>query len=429
MPDENAFELWARLGAEGKAPTDICRANDVVNAYSVGIDPWIERLSRTYFERLCKNNAHFKLVIAPYGGGKTHFLVSLGARALKENYAVSYIGCTDNIRFDNAFEIYRAFVNSLTLPGLQDPGLGTLLSNGVIPYKQTLIKERARDPEAAMNLWINTLYRSEYPEATFGRVAATALLELIDPEAARTGDAAYRWLRGEIDTLTKDERSSLRVAAIPAKERNEFGRRMLLSMVKFVKEAGLNGVAILFDEVETLFTAKGKALLRVLSAMRVLIDLPMGVSGGVPLFAAFSAVPDVLEQFPKYPALEQRLAVAGASFAEGNDLSPQLHLGDLGSQKDLLTAIGQKLVLLGEKARDFNFDKNLQYENVRRLAAVADERDLDINARRLFVKACVNILDQQVFYGEREYLETELRDRYRGSFDQIKGSDPEDFEL
>jgi len=429
MPDENAFELWARLGSEGKAPTDISRANDAVNSYSVGIDPWIDRLSRTYLERLCKNNAHFKLVIAPYGGGKTHFLVSLGARALKENYAVSYIGCTDNIRFDNALEIYRAFVSSLTIPGFQDPGLGTLLNDGVIAYKTNLIQEKAPDPEAAMNMWINTLYRKEYPEATFGRVAATAIREFIDPESARTGDAAYRWLRGEIDTLTKDERSFLRVSSTPAKERNEFGRRMLLSMTKFVKEAGFNGVVVLFDEVETLFSAKGKALLRVLSAMRVLIDLPMGVAGGVPMFAAFSAVPDVLEQFPKYPALQQRLAVVGASFTEGHDLAPQLDLGALGSQKDLLNSIGQRLVLLGEKARDFTFDKNLQYDNIKRLATVADERDLDINARRLFEKACVTILDQQVSNGEREYLEAELRERYRGSFDQIKNSDPEDFEL
>lgn len=326
MPDENALELWARLGSEGKAPTDISRANDAVNAYSVGIDPWINRLSRTYFQKLCKNNAHFKLVIAPYGGGKTHFLVSVGARALKENYAVSYIGCTDNIRFDNALEIYRAFVTSLTMPGCEESGLSTFLKDGVIAYKANLIKDKAPDPEAAMNMWINTLYRTEYPEPTFGRVIATALREITDPEGARTGDAGYRWLRGEIDALTKDERSCLRVPPITAKERNEFGRRMLLSMCKFVKEGGFNGVAILFDEVETLFTAKGKALLRVLAALRVLIDLPVGIPGGVPLFAAFSAVPDVLEQLPKYPALQQRLAVSGVSFAEGNDFAPRLIL-------------------------------------------------------------------------------------------------------
>ncbi len=429
MHDDNTFELWARLGSEGKAPTDISRAGDAVNLYSVGIEPWIDRLSCTYFERLCKNNAHFKLVIAPYGGGKTHFVLALGARGLRQNYAVSYIGCTENIRFDNCLEIYRAFVSSITVPDFQDPGLGTLL-NSIIARENNLIEEKAPpDPEAARNLWLSTLFRREYPEPTFGRVTATALREIIDPESARTGDAAYRWLRGEIDTLTKDERSFLRVSNIPAKERNEFGRRMLLSMAKFVKEAGLNGVVVLFDEVETQFSAKGKALLRVLAAMRVLIDLPIGVARGVPMFAVFSAVPDVLEQLPKYQALEQRLKVVGASFAEGNDLAPQIELGALGSQKDLLNSIGQKLVYLGERARQVIFNKDLQYKNIERLARVADEWDLDVNARRLFVKACVTILDQQAINGEREYSESELRDRYRGSFDQIRNAEEEDFEL
>lgn len=428
MYDDNAFELWARLGSEGKAPTDISRAQEAVITYSVGIDPWIDRLSKTYLQNLCKKSAHFKLVIAPYGGGKTHFLVSLGGQALNDNYVVSYIACSDNISFDKSLEIYRTFTASVTLPGTKTSGLGSLLT-GIISHKSEIIRSKAPDPEAAMEMWLNTLYREEYPEPSFGRVAAAALREIIDPSTSRTGDAAYRWLRGEIDTLTKDERSLMRIATISAKDRNEFGRRMLLSMIKFAVESGVNGVVILFDEVETLLTAKGKALLRVLSAMRVLIDLPMGISGGIPLFGAFSAVPQVLEELPKYPALEQRLAVVGASFTEGNNFAPQLDLGSLCAQKEFLSSLGEKLLMLGEKAKGHIFDKELQSKNIRRLVKVADERNLDINARRLFVKACVNILDQQTSLGEREYSEDELNDRYRGSFEQLSKTNEEGFEL
>lgn len=428
MDDDNAFELWARLGSEGKAPTDLSRGQRTVSTYSVGIDPWIHRLSKIFLHNLCKKNAHFKLVIAPYGGGKTHFLVSLGGQALNDNYAVSYIACSDNISFDKSLEIYRAFISSVTLPGTGTSGLSSLLAR-IITHKAKVIRETAPKPEAAMEMWLNTLYREEYPEPSFGRVAAAALRELINPNESPTGDAAYRWLRGEIDTLTKDERGLMRLATIPAKERNEFGRRMLLSMIKFVVESGVNGVVILFDEVETLLTAKGKALLRVLSAMRVLIDLPMGISGGIPLLGAFSAVPQVLEELDKYPALKQRLSVVGASFAEGNDLAPQLDLGSLCAQKEFLTSLGEKLLLLGEKARGHVFNKELQTRNIRQLVKVADERDLDINARRLFVKACVNILDQQISLGEREYLEEELKDRYRGSFEQLSETNEEGFDL
>ena len=429
MSSDSAYELWARLGAEGKVPTDISRAHDAVSLYSVGIEPWIDRLSQTYLSRLCKTNAHFKLVIAPYGGGKTHFLVSLGARALSENYAVSYIGCSDNIRFDNSLEIYRSFVSGITVPGAGGSGLRQLLNGWVIPHALEMIGDKAVDLKHAGHTWLNSLYASEYPEPSFARVSTTALKELIDPGSTTIQDASFRWLRGEIDTLTRDEMSYLRISPIPAKERNEFGRRMLLSMCRFVRMFGLNGTVMLFDEVETLFNAKGRALLRVLAAMRVLIDLPVGVSGGVPLFAIFSAVPDILEQFHKYQALKQRLDVVGASFSEGNNFAPQIHLGTVGSQKEFLVSLGMKLLRLGELATGHAFDMDVQSNNIRKLATVADERDLDINARRLFVKSCVNLLNHQTCQGEREYSEIELQHRYRGSFEDLMIGDPEEFEL
>lgn len=428
MSNDDAYQLWAQLGDQGKAPTQISKANEALNIYSVGIQPWIDRLSKTYLARLCKSNSHFKLVLAPYGGGKTHFLVSLGGRALDENYAVSYVACSENIRFDNCFEIYRSFLANLTLPGLVGTGLSTLIQDWIIPHKFQAISEKAPDPEKAIQMWLNTLYRRDFPEPSFARVSATAIRELMDTESAPTGDSAFRWLRGEIDTLSKDEQSLIKVSSIPMKERNEFGRRMLLSMCMFLKDFDLNGVVILFDEVETLFNAKGKALLRVLSAMRVLMDLPIGISGGVPLFAVFSAVPDVLEQFPKYPALQQRMAVVGASFGEGNNFAPQLDLSELGSQTEFLNSLGLKLLHLGETANDYNYNKQLQSKNISRLASIAENTDLDVNSRRLFVKACVNILDQQIALGEREYSESELRERYRGSFELIKSSEEEEME-
>ena len=81
MNQNEAHQLWAMLGAEGKAPTELTQASHVLPSYSVGIEPWIDRLARRYFQDLCRHAAHFKLVLAPYGGGKTHFLLTLGIRA------------------------------------------------------------------------------------------------------------------------------------------------------------------------------------------------------------------------------------------------------------------------------------------------------------------------------------------------------------
>jgi len=193
-------------------------------------------------------------------------------------------------------------------------------------------------------------------------------------------------------------------------------------------EAGVHGTVLLMDEVETLFTARGKALLRILAAMRVLLDLPTGVPGGVPLLGVFAAVPDILEQLTKYPALEQRLAVRGATFEEGNDLAIELRLEKVEGQQILLAGIGQKLIEVGRLATGHEFDKELQSGNACRLAKVASQRSLEIDARRVYVKTWVNILNIQASDAEREFSEEELAQRYQGNFDTLRDADQDGFE-
>lgn len=425
---EDARQIWAILAEEGKAPTELAFAGQVLPAYSVGIDTWINRLSSTYLRDLCRKRAHFKMVIAPYGGGKTHFLMSLGNRALEEGYAVSYIACTPGIDLNNFFELYRAFVRSIQLPGDDRPGLNRFLRR-VVQNKMKQIQEaQAPDPEMAFARWLESVAREDHQDSAFGRVVAEALRSENNPADTIAGDAPVRWLRGEIDTLTRGELAALRLAKYPTKDRNELGRNLTISVARFAREAGIFGVVILLDEAETMFTATGKALLRVLSAMRVMLDLPQGIPGGVPIFGVFSAVPDVLEQLTKYPALEQRMSVRGVSFEKGGDYAPQLHLDKVETQENLLGLIGRRLVGLGQLATGHDFNRTIQDPNVALLAHVAAERNLQIDARRLFVKTWVNVLDTQVKLGERIFTEEELSDRYQGFFEGLRKSEQKESE-
>jgi hypothetical protein len=425
---EDAQQIWAILAEEGKAPSELTFASQVLPAYSVGIDPWIERLTHTYLLGLCRKQAHFKIVIAPYGGGKTHFLMSLGSRALTEGYAVAYVACTQGIDLNNSLDLYRIFIKALQIPGEDRPGIKRLL-NRIIQNKMKQIEVAgAPDSDIAFNHWLGNVASDEHQESAFGRIIGEALRAEYEPSQAVAGDAPLRWLRGEIDTLTKEELAALRLAKYPAKTRNELGRNLIISVARFAREAGVLGVVILFDEAETMFNATGKALLKVLSAMRVMIDSPGGVHGGVPLFGVFSAVPDILEQLGKYQALDQRLMVRGVSFEEGGNFAPQLHLDKVQSQEDLLYHIGQRLIELGNLATGHSFDHGIQESNLKKLSIISAERNLQIDARRLFVKTWVNILDAQVGLGERKYTEEELSDRYRGFFDNLRQSEQKDTE-
>src|SRR5208283_5217516 len=123
MDKSIALELWARLATEGRAQTELTSASEVLSAYSVGIEPWVDRIAQTYLQQLSRRNAHSKLVIAPYGGGKTHFLMALGSRALKENFAVSYIACKQGVTFNNSMDVYKAFIKKLLLPDESNTGM------------------------------------------------------------------------------------------------------------------------------------------------------------------------------------------------------------------------------------------------------------------------------------------------------------------
>lgn len=421
MNPSEALDLWAVLGTEGKAPTELTHASQVLPSYSVGIEPWIDRLASQYLQNLCRRAAHFKLVLAPYGGGKTHFLLTLGIRARdQENFAVAYVPCGEGVSLDNPLGVYTEFVKHLQLPGQDQPGLRALLNATARAKRADIQQHSVPDVDAAFRLWISKIRKQEFPENAFGRVMASALESVHDDVESPARDAATRWLQGDIDTLGRSEMEELHLARVPAANRRQFGRNLLLSLVKFLPESGVHGVLLLMDEVETLFQVRrGAAALRILGAMRVILDAPTGVAGGVPLFGVFSATPDVLEEFRRYPALEQRLAVRGASFDQGNDFASQVSLDKVQSQESLLADIGEKLIDVGTIALGQPFNRELQRINALHLARVASERSLDVDARRLFVKTWVNLLNLQSSKGEREIADDELMTLYTGSFQSV----------
>ena len=94
------------------------------------------------------------------------------------------------------------------------------------------------------------------------------------------------------------------------------------------------------------------------------------------------------------------------------------------SQETLLAEIGERLIEVGTIALGKPFDRELQRINTRRLAQVASERSLDVDARRLFVKTWVNLLGIQSAEGEREIEGDELMARYSGAFESV-GPDQE----
>lgn len=420
IPSEDLRDAWVNLAAHGTPPAAEI-AGRVLPAWSVGLDAWLDRLANVYLGDYCRRNSHFKLAIAPYGGGKTHFLLSLGARAAAENWAVSYLQCKANVSLGDWFGLYEYIAKALQLPKVQRRGIRSVAQAALEQMRQRAAK--APDPEFALDDMITALEDEDWPHSAFARVMGALLQHLRDPRGRSVdGDAALRWLQGQPDTLTPNERQSLRLQPVRAAERGEHGRTLLFSMVKFLPKAGVHGLVLLLDEMDTILTARGQALERILISMRIMLDAPDSRMERIPLLGIFAAVPEVAQQIRRYQALDSRFQVI-VPFHKGDDNAPQLDLGELGKQQEMLSAIGEKLLTLGIRVHNWKFNQDLQRRNLKHLADVTSNRILEVNARRLFVKAYCGLLEQQARTGEREYPESELSELIQGVYEGLRQSE------
>lgn len=436
MDKKQAKRLLAQLASNGLPPRELNSAKAVLDMFSVGLDDWISRLATTYFQDFSRDSSHFKLVLAPYGGGKTHFLMALGVRALEEEFGVSYIACVPDragspVRLDNALGLYAEVISKLRIKGQPKNGLTALLTAVVNKKRQDIEASGVQDVEGAFSMYLRQFARS-FPGGKFGEFAQVATEALrgywSGDELSSTAKAAEKWLGGRMDAISPDEYKLLGLRKVTTAQSGDIGRKLLMALAKFLPEAGCHGLVLLIDEVETLFTAKGKAFLAVLAAMRVFIDM-FGLVDDVPMFCAWAAVPDVLDGIKKYSALDQRLSVQGASFEQKNDFAPQISLDKLvTNHESMLASIGAKLVDVALAASDGPLSREKQIENSRKLAKVANRQTLDVNSRRLFVKTWASLLEFQFANGEKAFDEDELIKRYQGDFEQVQSAAEEIFE-
>lgn len=418
MTSEDIRSAWSKLLENGTPHEDLDLAMHVLPALSVGIDVWIDRLAKRYLQDLCQRGSHFKLVVGPYGSGKTHFLLSLAGRGLQEQFAVSFIKCKEGVSLDQPVAFYQEIVQNLRLPGSDTAGIRPLFQ----AVHRTWKEESQKFPDATY-AWEQKLDALEEQPGAFGRVAAAALRHLENPSLNREqGKAAFLWLNGEYKNLTRPDRESLRLGPVNNAETRRFGNSLREALTAFIPNAGVHGLVLLVDESESMVTARGKALTYVLNAMRTIIDESGGAFARMPVLCIFAAIPDIQDKIQNYQALKSRLSVVGQAFHEGADSAAQIDLEHLGSPKDFLRRIGERLLKFGEQALDRKFNPQLQAENLRRLIEVVVVRRTEADSRRLFVKAWCAMIEEQSG-GERNFSEDEMQHRASGAYEQIREQD------
>lgn len=392
MGDFFARALIHRMGESGQPPE---RGALRVNA---GTTPTLDLLREVYLEPIAQGglNSTFKVVLADFGGGKTHFLHCLREYAWREGFATALVGLSPKeCPLHQPELVYREIVRNLELPPESEeeephPGLDAVLRR---------VHER-RSEQHGLSVFLEWVESEIATAPIVSRSYRQALVECL--RAMSTGEESAeqdfaRWMLGE--ARGKSAYQSLGLAE-ELSSANAF--TWLKALAQSLRALGHPGLLLLFDEVDRNLSLSQKKLEQTLDVIRQMVDA-CGRSDLPGVMLVYAAPMQFLDVVRDYPALEQRLRAPG-EFSSSNPLHPVLPLRRImGGDTALHAEIGARLMELYEQAWDVTFDRDLQRANLEALGQALGRNVLEVGKTRDFVKAAVALLTMQ-HRGEQRVL-------------------------
>lgn len=328
-----------RMASYGTAPENGC------SSFGVGYEEAFSTLKDIYISsqgpisaRFDRGESSWKLIVGPFGSGKTHFIRQLMEIAREQNCATAEIALNKQLSFTDTLSVYSEVVRELRVPGLGLRGILPLLRKSVSELSASYASSPHRDDLVAA--WIGAITELSFPHSGFAKVAARAMAALVR-EDARTLDMCQRWLEGDVcdSTLAKE----LEVRKIERGETAREGVRMMLSLFPLIRHCGYRGTVVCFDEAEQGLTVAKSKMAAVLSGLMSSIEAITNAEGASAM-VVYAVTPDLRDQLMKFPALQSRLdGHDGQTFLDGNHYSPIIDLRS-GASADQLLAIGSRLL-------------------------------------------------------------------------------------
>lgn len=387
--DDTELDIIAmldRMAQYGTAPREGC------SLFGVGYEDAFARLRRTYFEtRFARGSSDEKIVVGPFGSGKTHFLRQLMELARELDCVTSEVGLNKDVDFTRNLIVYSEVAREIRAPHEPGTGIRSLL---IASVAQVRAKAGGNIALASQLLtgWLAGLATASFELESFGRIARRAI------EAHLIGDedtfvAACRWLGGEFADRTLAKQLGL--GSISSSEAGIYGRRALLSLFQFVRIAGFRGTVITFDEAEQGLAVDRKKVARIMSLLQTQINALADLQHGSALII-YALTPNIYEQMQHFSALQQRVADPGPGqgFFDGNTRAVLIELNQRQEPLAELQKIGQRLIaLLYEYAgNSLAIEQARVIERVNSLAEQVIAEDVTIASRRTMVKRTSTLL-------------------------------------
>lgn len=396
---EDLRNLLLRMGQTGQPPE---RGAMRVN---VGTDKLLATLDKEVLDpiRAYGRNSAFKLVQATYGGGKTQFLHCLREIAWDKGLAVSLVGLSpQHCPFDDLATIYKNVAQAVELApddphAMPDRGIDAVLRT-VVERKLATVEHKDE-----VRKWLHDQVDRARVESHAFRRAGVRFMEAVLDRDREHEDLLGSYLRGEDVELSEVKGMGVRETL-----ESKSALRFLLSLVQFLRAAGLPGLLVLFDEMDRVMSLTAKRRMILADNLRELID-STGQSRLPGMLWVYAVPPEFVTNIvPEYPALEQRLRGA-ARFSNVNPLAPIIDLDHLGSDPvKFLEEIGLRLYDIHEEAFSAGLDREMQHGNIKALAKRLGATQLESGTRRSFVKAVVQMLCAQRLAEQRKLTDKEI---------------------
>lgn len=399
LTPELARRIVDRMGSTGQPPE---RGARLVNVATGEI---LDVLAEEYLRpmRGSGRNSTFKLVQAPFGGGKTHFLHCLRELAWEEGFCTALVGLSPKeCPFDRPVSVYREVAHRIELPVEE---LDVEPSQGLDRLLHQLAAVRIEESGSeAFKTWL----RSEFAQANIeSRSFARAIQRTLESHAEGdldSVDTLTDYLLGE--RLDRKDREPHRLRE-ELDDENAF--RWLRSLAQSLSALGLPGVVLMFDEMDRNMSLSPRRRRDIGDNLRQMIDY-CGQSLLPGVVWCYAVPPEFMDTIvPEYPALAQRLKGS----QRFSDISPNQPIIDLDrlplEPAELFQAIGLRLLDLASLGHDHAFDREVQEANLGELARELGERQFESGTRRTFVKAAVSLLEEQRRAGDRILSPDEMR--------------------
>ena len=383
-----AFEARAVIEDLRKGSVPI----DYVPSFTVGRQRWLTFVEEDLDHYIAEGGAKVRFINGDYGDGKTHFMSVVRHLALQKGFAVSFVVLTREVPIHKFEVVYQTITRQLrgTFEGAGIRGLVDTWANSLAPDLANQDGSSFQERLTALSEELRALPGMDLNFANalvglvnnrFGLVGEGEAAE----ERLQAREVLYQWFEGS--RVAKRELKPFQIFETLSKTNS---KRLLGSLIAFLRYRGYQGLILLMDELETVIAQSASIRNAAYENVRLLID---NTEHAQYLHIFFSIIPDVIlseKGFKSYDALWSRVR----SIGEGKRLNYRSVLIDLHRtplKTEELIALGQTLRRIHETA--YRWDGAAVTDELIEKVCAAQKRMGLLSEVRLFVKQIIRILD------------------------------------